>query len=259
MRTLRRDFLPADLEPETAAAGVDGTVAVQALQTLGETRFLLGLARDNPFILGVVGWVPLTDPGVAAALEELASDPVLKGCRHVLQDEPDDDYMLRPDFNEGVRAVTAAGLAYDILVYERHLPQTLQFVDRHPRQLFVLDHIGKPSIRDRSFAAWSAAMRDLARRPNVYCKLSGMATEADWECWTEEDLLPYLDTVLDAFGPRRLMFGSDWPMCLVAVAYARWCELVRRYLSRLGTGERDRVLGGTAAEAYGLAPRGSLP
>ena len=259
MRALRRDFLPADLETETVAAGVDGTIAVQALQTLGETRFLLGLARENPFILGVVGWVPLTDPSVAAALEELALDPVLKGCRHVLQDEPDDNFMLRPDFNEGVSAVTAAGLVYDILIYERHLPQTLQFVDRHPGQLFVLDHIGKPGIRDRSFAGWSAAIRDLAHRPNVYCKVSGMATEADWEGWTEEDLLPYLDTVLDAFGPRRLMFGSDWPMSLVAVEYGRWCDLVRRYVSRLSEGERELVLGGTAAQAYGLVPCGSLP
>lgn len=259
MRALRRDFLPGELERETLAAGVDGTVAVQALQTLGETRFLLGLAHANPLILGVVGWIPFTDPGVAGVLEELAADPVLKGCRHVLQDEPDDNYMLRPDFNQGVRAVTAAGLAYDILVYERHLPQALQFVDRHPAQVFVLDHIGKPSIRDRSFTAWSSAIGDLARRENVYCKVSGMSTEADWGSWTEADLLPYLDTVLEAFGPRRLMFGSDWPMCLVAVGYGRWCQIVRDYAGRLGEAERDRMLGGTAAEAYGLDPRRSLP
>lgn len=258
MRTLRRDFLPEDLERETAAAGVGGTVSVQALQTLGETRFLLDLARSNPFILGVVGWVPLTDPGVAGILERLASEPALKGCRHVLQDEPDDDYMLRPDFNEGVRAVNAAGLAYDILIYERHLPQALRFVDRHPGQVFVLDHIGKPRIRDGSFAAWSGAIRDLACRQNVYCKVSGMATEADWGGWTEADLGPYLDTVLEAFGPPRLMFGSDWPMSLVAVGYGRWCELVRDFASRLGEAERDRILGGTAAEAYGLGEPGSL-
>ncbi len=258
MSALRRDFLPEDLRRETAAAGVDGTVSVQALQTLGETRFLLDLARANRFILGVVGWVPLTDPGVAGILEELAADPALKGCRHVLQEEPDDNYMLRPDFNDGVRAVTAAGLAYDILIYERQLPQTLQFVDRHPGQLFVLDHIGKPCIRDGSFAAWNGAIRDLACRPNVYCKVSGMATEADWGGWTEADLLPYLDTVLEAFGPRRLMFGSDWPMSLAAVEYGRWCELVRGFVSRLGEAERDRVLAGTAAEAYGLGRRGSL-
>ena len=258
MRSLRRDFLPEDLKPEAAAAGVAGTVSVQALQTLGETHFLLGLARSNPWILGVVGWLPLTDPRVSGTLEELACDPKLKACRHVLQDEPDDDYMLRADFNRGVRAVTAAGLAYDILVYERHLPQTLRFVDRHPDQLFILDHIGKPRIRDRSFSAWSDVIRDLARRPNVYCKVSGMATEADWGNWTETELLPYLDTVLEAFGPRRLMFGSDWPMSLVAVSYVRWCKVVSDFASRLGSGERERVLGRTAVEAYRLDPAGSL-
>lgn len=258
MGALRRDFLPEDLKPETLVAGVAGTVSVQALQTLGETRFLLGLARSNPWILGVVGWVPLTDPRVPGSLEELAADPKLKGCRHVLQDEPDDDYMLRADFNRGVRELTAAGLAYDILVYERHLPQTLRFVDRHPDQVFILDHVGKPRIRDRSFSAWSDAMRDLARRPNVYCKVSGMATEANWGEWTEKDLLPYLETVLEAFGPRRLMFGSDWPMCLVAVTYVRWCELVRDFVSQLGDGEQESVLGNTATEAYRLDPPRSL-
>ena len=157
-----------------------------------------------------------------------------------------------------MQAVTAAGLAYDILVYERHLPQALRFVDRHPEQVFVLDHVGKPRIRDRSFSAWSAAMRDLARRPHVYCKVSGMATEADWRNWTVTDLLPYLETVLEAFGPRRLMFGSDWPMCLVAVTYVRWCELIRDFVSQLGDGERESVLGNTAAEAYRLDPPRSL-
>ena len=219
MRALRRDFLPADLKREMDAAGVDGSIAVQALQTLDETRFLLRQARAHPFVLGVVGWVPLAGPGLGAALDEFAGDPLLKGCRHVLQDEPDDGYMLRPDFNAGMRALTAAGLPYDILVYERHLPAVVELVDRHPEQAFVLDHVGKPRIRDGSFAAWHGWMRELARRPRVYCKVSGMATEADWGGWTGADLRPYLDAVLKAFGPRRLMFGSDWPMCLLATGY----------------------------------------
>lgn len=252
MQTLRRNFLPADLRREIAAAGVDGVVSVQARQTLPETRALLAHARKNDFIRGVVGWVPLVDPDVRGTLEELAQDPHLRACRHVLQDEPDDEYMLRRDFNDGVRAVTEAGLVYDILIFERHLPQTLEFVDRHPNQVFVLDHIGKPRIRDGSFGAWRAAIRNLARRTNLYCKISGMVTEADWGRWSEAELAPYMDAVLDAFGPRRLMYGSDWPVCLVGVGYARWFELVAGFAARLSADERDRVLGGTAIEAYRL-------
>ena len=252
MRALRRDFLPADLRREIEAAGVNGVISVQARQTLEETRALLAHARAHGFIRGVVGWVPLVDPGVRGALAEFARDPHLRACRHVLQDEPDDEYMLRQDFNEGMRAVTEAGLVYDILIFERHLPQTLQFVDRHPNQVFVLDHIGKPRIRDASFGAWHAGIRELARRPNLYCKISGMVTEADWQRWSEADLAPYMDAVLDAFGPGRLMYGSDWPVCLVGVRYARWFELVAGFAARLSADERDRVLGGTAIEAYRL-------
>ncbi len=252
MQVLRRDFMPGDLRHAIGAAGICGVVSVQARQTVCETRFLLDLAAANEFILGVVGWVPLVDPGVAEILAGLAVDPKLKACRHVLQDEPDDEYMLRTDFNDGVRAVTAAGLVYDILIFERHLPHTLRFVDAHPDQAFVIDHIAKPRIRDGSFAAWRDGIRECARRPHVYCKVSGMVTEADWDCWTQAELRPYLDTVLEAFGPERLMFGSDWPVCLVATPYGRWASLVSDYAAQFGSGERDRILGGTAAEVYRL-------
>lgn len=258
MRLLRRDFLPPELRRAATEAGIQGAVSVQARQTVRETRFLLDLARDDPFLRAVVGWVPLVDPGVSRMLEEFAGEPKFKGCRHVLQDEADDSFMLRADFNAGIRAMTAAGLVYDILIYERHLPQTLEFVDRHPDQVFVLDHIAKPRIREGSFATWSERMRELARRPRVYCKISGMVTEADWSGWTESDLLPYLDVVLEAFGPSRLMFGSDWPVCLVATGYGRWARFVAGFAARLGEPERDRILGGTAAEAYGLEAGGSL-
>lgn len=252
MRLLRRDFLPPDLRRAAAEAGVQGAVSVQARQTIRETRFLLDLARDDGFLRAVVGWVPLVEPGVAGILEEFAAEPKFKGCRHVLQDEDDDDFMLRADFNAGIRAVTAAGLVYDVLIFERHLPQTLEFVDRHPDQVFVLDHIAKPRIREGSFETWRARMRELAKRPRVYCKISGMVTEADWSAWTEADLRPYLDVVLEAFGPSRLMFGSDWPVCLVATSYERWARFVAGFAAALGEPERDRILGGTAAEAYGL-------
>lgn len=258
MRLLRRDFLPPELRRAATEAGIQGAVSVQARQATRETRFLLDLARDDPFLRAVVGWAPLVEPGVAGTLEEFADEPKFKGCRHVLQDEADDNFMLRADFNAGVRAVTEAGLVYDILIYERHLPQTLEFVDRHPDQVFVLDHIAKPRIREGSFATWRDLMRELARRPRIHCKISGMVTEADWGGWTEADLLPYLDVVLEAFGPSRLMFGSDWPVCLVATGYRRWARLVAAFAARLGDSERDRILGGTAAEAYGLEAEGSL-
>lgn len=252
MQVLRRDFLPPDLRQAAAEVGIQGTVSVQARQSTRETRFLLDLARDDDFLRAVVGWVPLVGPGVAGILEEFAAEAKFKGCRHVLQDEADDDYMLRTDFNAGIRAVTAASLVYDVLIFERHLPQTLEFVDRHPDQVFVLDHIAKPRIREGSFATWRVRIQELARRPRIYCKISGMVTEADWGAWAEADLLPYLDTVLEAFGPSRLMFGSDWPVCLVATSYRRWARFVEEFAAGLGEAERDRILGGTAAEAYGL-------
>lgn len=258
MRLLRRDFLPPELRRVASQAGVQGAVSVQARQTIRETRFLLDLARNDAFLRAVVGWVPLVEPGVAGILEELADEPKFKACRHVLQDEADDDFMLRADFNAGIRAVTEAGLVYDVLIFERHLPQTLEFVDRHPDQVFVLDHIAKPRIREGSFATWRDRIRELARRPRIYCKISGMATEAAWGDWSEADLRPYLDVVLDAFGPSRLMFGSDWPVCLVATSYQRWARIVAGFAAGLGETERDRILGGTATEAYGLDVEGSL-
>jgi L-fuconolactonase len=252
MKVIRRDFLPADLEKEIQAAGIDGVVSVQARQTLEENRFLLDFARRHEFIRGVVGWVPLVDPDVKGVLEEFADQRKAKGIRHVLQGEPDDRYMLRQDFNRGIALLKDFGLVYDILIFERHLPQTLQFVDRHPDQVFVLDHIAKPRIKDGYLSPWQTNIVQLAHRPNVYCKLSGMVTEADFENWTEEELTPYIDTVLSAFGPKRVMFGSDWPVCLVACAYGRWVEIVKRRIAELSEAEQRRVLGETAVEAYKL-------
>ncbi len=252
MARIRRDFLPADLEREIDRAGIDGVVSVQARQTVEETRFLLGHAAGRGFIKGVVGWAPLIDPHVRDALAEFSGAEQLKGYRHVLHDEEDDRYMLREDFNAGIEAVTEANLVYDILIFEKHLPQAIQFVDRHPHQIFVLDHIAKPRIRDGYLSPWQGLMHELARRENVYCKISGMATEADWRNWTEAELKPYLDTVVEAFGPQRLMFGSDWPVCLLAVEYARWHGIVAEYVSALTAAEQARIFGGTAVEAYKL-------
>jgi L-fuconolactonase len=252
MKALRRDFLPPDLAKEIAAAGIDGVVSVQARQSLEETQFLLDFAEGNDFIRGVVGWAPLVNPAVRQDIEKFAARPKLKGLRHVLQDDPDDNYILRDDFDRGIRALRDVGLVYDILIYERHLPQTLTFVDRHPDQVFVLDHIAKPRIKDNAVEPWRANIRRLAERPHVYCKLSGMVTEADWQNWTAEQLTPYFDTVLQAFGPRRLMFGSDWPVCLLASSYQKWVTTVAGAIGKLSVDERARIWGGTAVEAYGL-------
>jgi L-fuconolactonase len=255
LAAIRRDFLPPDLAREIAAAGVDAVVSVQARQTLDETRWLLELAGENAFIAGVVGWVPLVSPRVGDVLVELAANPWLCGVRHVLQGEPDPDFAARPEFDRGVAALRALGLAYDILVYERQLPTATALVDRHPDQVFVVDHVAKPRIREAVVSPWRDRMRELARRPNVYCKLSGMVTEADPRAWTRSTLEPYADVVLEAFGPSRVLFGSDWPVCLAGCSYSRWLATVRELCAGLSAGERESVLGGTARRAYGLDAR----
>jgi L-fuconolactonase len=252
MAALRRDFGPEQLRTAVDAAGIDGVVSVQARQTIEETRWLLELASQHDFIRGVVGWVPLVDADLAARLERFAAHPKLKAVRHVVQDEPDDDFILRDDFNRGVAQLKRFDLRYDILIFERHLPQTIQFVDRHPDQVFVLDHVAKPRIRDGIVDDWRKNLCTLARRENVYCKLSGMVTEADWRAWTPAQLRPYVDVALEAFTPRRMMFGSDWPVCLAACGYARWANLVREFARELSPAEQDRLFGGTAIEAYQL-------
>lgn len=252
MRVIRRDFLPEHLKAEITATGVDGVVSVQARQSLAETNWLVDFARQHDFIKGVVGWVELISPTVSSELERFAANPKLKSLRHVVQGEPDDNFILRDDFNRGIRELRKFNLAYDILIFERHLPPTIRFVDAHPDQIFVLDHIAKPRIKDDAFEPWNKQLRELAKRPNVYCKASGMVTEADYTTWTEAQVRRYFDAALEAFGPQRLMFGSDWPVCLVACGYARWHQLVSSWISKLSPAEQARILGGTAVEAYKL-------
>jgi L-fuconolactonase len=252
MSILRDDFLPADLEQEINHVAIDGVVSVQARQTVHETRWLLDLADQHDFIKGVVGWVPLAAREVRRDLEKFAERRKLKGVRHVVQDEPDERFILREDFNSGIRALADYGLVYDILIFERHLPAAIEFVDRHPNQRFVLDHLAKPRVKEHVVEPWRENIRRLADREHVFCKLSGLATEAGWADWTEGQLSVYLETVLDAFGPRRVMFGSDWPVCLLAAEYARWHDVVARFCEKLSTDERHRIFGGTAIEAYGL-------
>jgi L-fucono-1,5-lactonase len=252
MRIIRRDFLPTDLQAELRKVGIDGAISVQARQTLDETRWLLDLAEQNEFINGVVGWVPLSGPDVCKHLDELSTRPLLKGIRHVVQDEPDDRFVHRDDFNAGVRALANYGLVYDILIYEWHLPHAIEFVDRHPNQVFVLDHLAKPRAKEHAVDPWRTNILRIAERENVFCKLSGLVTEADWNAWTEGQLSVYLETVIEAFGPRRVMFGSDWPVCLLASSYARWYDVVRGFCTELSPSEQARVFGETAIEAYNL-------
>ncbi len=245
MFSIKRDFLPSDLKPLLDAAGFDGCVAVQAEQSVAETEWLLRLADEHAFIRGVVGWVDLCASDVADQLR-------LRGTRYIVQDEPA-GFMLRPEFQRGIAALAEFGLTYDILIYERQLPEALELVRRFPEQRFVIDHIAKPAIRDGSIDAWRAGITAIAACPNVYCKLSGMVTEADWRRWRPSDFVPYIETVLEAFGPRRVMIGSDWPVCLLAGEYGGVMAIVTDAVGGLTADERDAILGGTAAEFYGVA------
>jgi len=252
MAAIRRDFLPQDLLPLLDAAGIDATVAVQAHQSIAETDWLLQLAAENDWIAGVVGWVPLASPEAEGALERIAANPKLRGVRHVLQAEPD-EFFHREDFNLGLARLRPFGLTYDLLVVERQLPAAIQLVDRHPDQPFVLDHVAKPLIAQRELEPWRSQIREMARRPHVTCKLSGMVTEAQFDTWTEDQLRPYVETVLEAFGPQRLLFGSDWPVCAVAASYARWASVARAFVATLTAGEQQSIFGGNAQKAYNLS------
>ncbi|HUG53033.1 MAG TPA: amidohydrolase family protein [Vicinamibacteria bacterium] len=252
MGALRRDYLPDDLAPLLQAAGFDGTVAVQARQTLEETTWLLALADRHSWIRGVVGWVDLCSDELPAQLERLAPQKKLVGVRHVVHDEPDDGFMLRPEFRRGVARLGEFELAYDLLLFPRHLEAAVRLVDEFEDQLFVLDHIAKPPIRGGVLSPWKEDLERLAERPNVFCKLSGMVTEARWSEWRREDFRPYLDAVLEAFSPQRLMIGSDWPVCTLSADYSSTMGLVASWLEALAPDACAGILGDNCARFYGL-------
>jgi L-fuconolactonase len=257
MAALRRDFLPSDAKREMDRAGIDACVAVQARQTLEETRWLLELAGSAPFIAAVVGWVDLQADDVAAQLEQFAAHPKLVGVRHIVQSEPDPRFLLRPAFCRGVSLLEGFDLTYDILIYPRHLPAAIEFVSRFPRHRFVLDHLAKPAIRTGEIREWERNIRVLAQAQNVLCKVSGLVTEADWTRWTAADIGPCLDIAFDCFGASRLIAGSDWPVCTVAADYGRTMSVLGDYLESRPPSERDTVMGGNAARFWGL-PAGEL-
>ncbi|NRA49550.1 MAG: amidohydrolase family protein [Phaeodactylibacter sp.] len=253
MPQLKQDRLPDDLAPLLSAARFDGCIAVQARQHLEETDFLLSLAADHPFIKGVVGWMDLQSDDLETTLEQYKGQNALKGIRHIVQDEPDDAFLIRPAFIRGVQLLGQQGYTYDILVFEKHLPVVVDFLERCPDQPFVLDHLGKPVIQGAPSAVWIDHIRAIAEHPNVYCKLSGLVTEADWHSWKAKDFLPYLDHVFEAFGPDRLMIGSDWPVCLLAANdYGQVIDVVRGYLNQLDEEAKAAILGNTAAQFYNL-------
>jgi L-fuconolactonase len=252
MAAIRRDFLPGDLEPELDANGIDATIAVQADQSEAETEFLLGLAEGNRRIAGVVGWVDLQSDDVERRLEHFARFRKLRGVRHVAQAEADDRFLVRGDFLRGVGFLKQFELTYDILIYPRQLAAAIELVGRFPEQKFVVDHLAKPEIKAKKIEPWAGLIRELASNPNVYCKVSGMVTEAEWGRWRPADFEPYLDIVFEAFGAEQVMFGSDWPVCLVAASYGNVSGIVKAYLNRHGRVHQDAIFGGNATAFYDL-------
>lgn len=252
MAVIQRDFLPADLEPVLAQNGIDGCVAVQASQSENETLFLVKMAQTYDFVKGVVGWVDLQSEQLTERLTALSAYPEIKGYRHVAQAEPD-DFLARPAVINGIRQLADFGLTYDILIYPSQLKAALELVRSVPDVKFVIDHLAKPYIRKQEINRWSNFMTQLAKYPNVSCKLSGMVTEADWHRWSRQDFVPYLDVLFEQFGPNRLMFGSDWPVCLVAANYTQVKNLIDDYVAPWGEEVRANVFGENATAFYGLS------
>ncbi len=253
MEVLKKDFLPEHLARLLKSTGMDGTVAVQARQSLEESRWLLELADQNPLIKGVVGWVDLRSPEVEEQLGRFALHPKFVGVRHILEDEPDDRFMMREDFIRGIGKLAALHLTYDLLLLSHHLPVACELVEKFPGQPFVLDHLSKPLIKDRKRSPWDAEIRRLAAFPNVYCKVSGMVTQADWKSWKPEDFTPYLDVVFESFGTDRIMIGSDWPVCTLAGSYRDVMQIAADYLERLSPDEKSKVWSENAERFYGFS------
>jgi L-fuconolactonase len=252
MATLRRNFTPEQLWQEQEKIGFEGSIVIQARQTLEETRWLLELASEEDRIFGVVGWVDLCSDNVDDQLKKFSSNPKLIGVRHVLHDEPDDRFMLRKDFQYGISLLKKYGLTYDILIFPKHLPATRKLASKFPDQPFVVNHIGKPLIKDQVLSPWEKDISLLALYPNVYCKISGMVTEADWNNWKTDDIYQYLDIVYKAFGEDRLMIGSDWPVCTLAGEYITVMNVVIEYFAQYPVGVQEKIFGGNCIRFYRL-------
>ena len=252
MKVIQRDFLPEDLEPILKQHKIDGCISVQADQNETETDFLLNLSNQNDFVKGVVGWVDLRDNNIDERLEYYAQFEKLKGFRHIVQGENDTEFMLRPQFKQGITKLRPYNFTYDILIYHYQLEQAIQFVKLFPEQKFVINHIAKPDIKSGEYAQWQINMKKISLYQNVYCKISGMVTEADWNDWKELDFKIYLDTVVEAFGTDRLMYGSDFPVCLLAADYDKQLNIVQNYISGFSNTEKNKIMGENAIEFYNI-------
>jgi L-fuconolactonase len=251
MKALRRDFLPKDLAPILEKNSVYGCIAVQADQSEHETEFLLSLTKNNSFIKGVVGWVDLRADNIEERLAHYSSNNLLKGIRHIIQAESD-DFMLSKKFQYGISLLAQFGLTYDILVLPPQLPATIQFVNKFPSQKFVIDHMAKPNIKKGEMVAWKNNMEELAKSPNIYCKISGLVTEADWKNWKKEDFSPYLDLIFKSFGTNRIMFGSDWPVCKLAAEYHQQLEIIESYISSFSIEDKKKIMGENTIRFYNI-------
>lgn len=252
MKIIQRDFLPKDLAPLLQQNGVDGCIAVQADQSEAETHFLLELAQNNDFVKGVVGWVDLRNPDLKSRLDYFSQFKKLKGFRHIVQAEPEDDFLLKDDFCNGIAQLEKFNFTYDILILPKHLPFAVEFVKRFPNQKFVIDHLAKPNFKQNDFSDWEKGIRALAKCENVYCKVSGLVTEADWNNWNEADFFSCLDLVTKAFGTERLLFGSDWPVCLLAADYSQTLEIITNYFSKFSETDQEKFWNGNAIAFYNL-------
>lgn len=251
MKILQQDYLPEHLASTLKRNGVDGVIAVQASQEEVETRFLAELAKTHPLIRGVVGWIDLQADNIAERLAHFTQYTSIRGYRHVVQAEPD-DFLLRPNFQRGIRALQPYNYTYDVLIYHNQLKPAIEFVAKFPDQKLIIDHCAKPDIRHKKIDEWKVLMKEIAQQPNVYCKLSGLFTEAAWKTWSAAEFYPYLDVVFEAFGTDRLVFGSDWPVVLVSGIYVQWKSLVEKYLERYPEEEKEKVFGLNAVAFYGL-------
>lgn len=252
MALLKRDFLPEDFAFERNSNGISASIVVQTDQSETETQFLLNLAEQDNRLAGVVGWIDLQSPRIEERLHHFSRHKKLRGFRHIAQAEPDDRFLLKPDFLRGVARLQQFNFTYDILVYPKQLPAAIELVSRFPDQRFVLDHLAKPQIRTKLLHPWAAGIHALALHKNVFCKLSGLVTEADWKSWQPQDFTAYLDVVFEAFGPQRLLFGSDWPVCLLAASYAEVKQIVDSYLDARAPRHKQNIFGGNAIQCYGL-------
>ena len=252
MQVIRRDFLPADLAPELTTAGIDGCVAVQADETEEETRFLLDLAEEHDFIRAVVGWVDFKAPDISDRLAQWRERQLLKGFRAIMQGQPDEKYLTNRTFIEGIHKLAGTGFTYDLLVYHDQLTSLIRFTERFPDQSFILDHIAKPDITNGRIKPWKEHMKTLAQHPGIYCKLSGMITEADWKNWRYDDLAPYLEIAGECFGTDRLCFGTDWPVCLLAGGYQTVKGVLDRFLGQVTEAERENIWGNNARKFYNI-------